>query len=58
MQLKKKKKNYLKSKALHSDCFSIFFFLKFPIQVKEIKTENGSQCILGIVHAGKMMMEC
>ena len=55
MQLKKKK-NYLKSKALHSDCFTLF--LKFPIHVKEIKTENGSQYILGITHAGKMMVEC
>ena len=57
MQLKKKK-NYLKSKALHSDCFALFFFFKFPIHVKEIKTENGSQYILGIIHAGKMMVEC
>lgn len=39
----KGEKSFQKSRTLHSDCFSNNF--QFPIHVKEIKTENGSQCI-------------
>lgn len=56
-QLKKKGKNHFKkSRILHSDSFSNTF--QFPIHVKEIKTENGNQCILGIAHARKMLVKC
>lgn len=53
----KEGENHLKkSRILHSDSFSNTF--QFPIHVKEIKTENGNQCILGIAHARKMLVKC
>ena len=46
-------KSLKKSRTLYSDCFSNTF--QFLIHVKEIKTENGSQGILGVARARKMM---
>lgn len=45
-----------KSRILHSDSFPNTF--QFLIHVKEIKTENANQSILGIVHERKMLVKC